>query len=132
MAEQHYYFGRFRIDSHSRLLLRDEARVTIPPKTADVLVALLEHEGELVARDELMRLVWPDTFVEDNSLAKHIFLLRKTLGTNEHGVAYIETIPERGYRFVGRVERDKRPESPLVEYDDHARERIVIEETEEQ
>jgi DNA-binding winged helix-turn-helix (wHTH) protein/tetratricopeptide (TPR) repeat protein len=99
----------------------------MPPKTAEVLLALLDRPGALVTKDELMELVWPDTVVEENSLAKHIFLLRKTLG-NDHGdVAFIETVPKRGYRFVGAVERKDASDQSTVEYEEHARERIVIE-----
>jgi DNA-binding winged helix-turn-helix (wHTH) protein/TolB-like protein len=127
MDRRSYCFGHFRVDAHSRVLWRDQDRVSVPPKTADVLIALLERGGELVTRDELM-IVWPDTFVEDNNLAKHIFLLRKTLGDNEQGGAYIETVPKRGYRFAGRVEPGPQ-RAPSIEYEDHVREQIVIEET---
>jgi DNA-binding winged helix-turn-helix (wHTH) protein len=77
MERRCYSFGRFRIDTGSRMLLHEDERVGIPPKTAEVLLALLESGVELIAREELMKVVWPDTFVEDNNLAKHIFLLRK-------------------------------------------------------
>ena len=128
MDRRAYSFGRFQIDTQSRILLRDGERVPLPPKTADLLIALLEREGELVVKDELMKALWPDTFVEDNNLAKHIFQLRKTLGHNEHGATYIETVPKRGYRFSGHVE--PAPQSVTVlDYEDHARERVVIEET---
>ena len=86
MHRQSYCFGNFRVDARSRILFRDDKRLSIPPKTADVLIALLDS-GELLSKDELMKLVWPDTFVEENNLAKHIFLLRKTLGNDEHGLA---------------------------------------------
>jgi DNA-binding winged helix-turn-helix (wHTH) protein len=131
MVRQCYRFGRFRIDSQSRVLYRDDERIAVPPKTADLLLALLGRDGELITRDELMQSVWPDTFVEDNNLAKHIFLLRKTLGANDQGVAYIETVPKRGYRFIGPVEREQSSEFPVIGFENHAREQIVIEETEE-
>lgn len=54
-------------------------------------------------KDELLRAVWPDTFVEENNLAQNISMLRRALGTNAEGGAYIETVPKRGYRFVGTV-----------------------------
>ena len=94
------------IDSDHRLLFRDGERVLLPPKAADVLIALVEREGELIGKSELLEQVWPDTFVEEGSLARHIFLLRKTLGETEAGVSYVETVPKRGYRFMGRVQRD--------------------------
>jgi DNA-binding winged helix-turn-helix (wHTH) protein/tetratricopeptide (TPR) repeat protein len=129
MGRQSYLFGHFGIDTQSRILMRDEQRVGIPPKTADLLLALLERGGDLVRKEELMTLLWPDTIVEDNNLAKHIFLLRRTLGQNEQGSPYIETVPKRGYRFVGQVERERIGGVAIVEYEDHAREQIVIEET---
>jgi len=100
-----YTFGGFQIDDQSRLLLHDGLRVPIPPKAADLLIVLVERNGELIGRDELIKTLWPDTFVEDNNLAKHIFSLRKILGLNTLGAAYIETVPKRGYRFVGDVDR---------------------------
>src|SRR3954451_11722431 len=106
MERQCFSFGRYRVDTDSRILFDREQRVSLPPKSVEVLLALLERGGEVVAKDELMKLVWPDTFVEDNNLAKHIFLLRKTLGENEQGIPIIETIPKRGYRFVGQVEKE--------------------------
>jgi DNA-binding winged helix-turn-helix (wHTH) protein len=77
-----YTFGPFSINSSARLLFREAERVPLPPKAADVLIALLEREGQLVTKDELLKEVWPDTFVEEGNLARHIFLLRKTLGGN--------------------------------------------------
>jgi DNA-binding winged helix-turn-helix (wHTH) protein/tetratricopeptide (TPR) repeat protein len=129
MDRQLYCFGGFQVDTQSRLLLRDGERIQIPPKSADLLIALLEHNGELVAKEELIGTLWPNTFVEENNLAKHVFLLRKTLGANERGAAYIETVPKRGYRFVGQVERTPMSGGILYESHHHAREQILIEET---
>jgi DNA-binding winged helix-turn-helix (wHTH) protein/tetratricopeptide (TPR) repeat protein len=129
MERQYYSFGQFRIDTDSRVLFHGEHRVGIPPKSAEVLLALLAGGGELVGKEELMKLVWPDTFVEENNLAKYIFLLRKTLGENEQGLPFIETVPKRGYRFVGQVDRERFGGAPVIEYEEHAREQIVIEES---
>src|SRR4051794_39030258 len=123
-----YTFGGFRIDDQSRLLLHDGLRVPVPPKAADLLIVLLEGNGELIGREELIKALWPDTFVEDNNLAKHVFLLRKTLGLNNRGVAYIETVPKRGYRFVGDVDRLPPQAERTYQYQDRTREEIVIEE----
>lgn len=130
MQRQYYLFGRFAFDARSRILTADDQRVAIPPKTADILLALLERSGELVGKDELMKLVWPDTFVEESNLGKHMFLLRKTLGENENDAPYIETIPRRGYRFVGNVQHRADSNAPVLAYEEHTRERIVIEENE--
>jgi DNA-binding winged helix-turn-helix (wHTH) protein/tetratricopeptide (TPR) repeat protein len=129
MDRQLYRFGGFQVDTQSRLLIRDGERVQIPPKSADLLIALLDRNGELVAKEELIDALWPNTFVEENNLAKHVFLLRKTLGENEGGAAYIETVPKRGYRFVGHVERTPLSSGTLYETHHHAREQILIEET---
>ena len=94
-----YEFGRFRVDSGARLLFEDQKRIALTPKAVDVLLALLEKRGTPVPRQELFLRVWSDAVVEDGTLSSHISLLRKTLGGR-----FIETIPKRGYRFVGSVE----------------------------
>jgi DNA-binding winged helix-turn-helix (wHTH) protein/TolB-like protein/Tfp pilus assembly protein PilF len=104
----HFYeFGPFRLDAHNRLLLRDGETVALMPKTIDTLLALVERAGQVVEKEELMRLVWPDVAVEENNLNKHVSTLRKTLGEGDGGRGYIETVPRRGYRFVAEV-RERR------------------------
>jgi DNA-binding winged helix-turn-helix (wHTH) protein len=101
---QHLYdFGQFRLDAEERLLLRDGESVPLTPKAFDLLLALLEHHGHLLEKDELMKLVWPDTFVEEANLSYNISLIRKALGDGENGQKFIETVPRRGYRFVAGV-----------------------------
>jgi DNA-binding winged helix-turn-helix (wHTH) protein/tetratricopeptide (TPR) repeat protein len=97
-----FEFGPFRLDSAERQLLRDGEPVTIPPKAFDTLVVLVENRGHAVRKDELIKSVWPDTFVEENNLTQYVSLLRKALGENG-GKGYIETVPRWGYRFVGDV-----------------------------
>jgi len=99
-----YEFGAFRIDQRERLLRRRQEVVALPPKAVDLLLALLEQPGEAVTKDELLRRVWPGTFVEEGSLAQSVSLLRKALGDGEAS-RFIETIPRRGYRFAAAVER---------------------------
>src|SRR5437879_12215777 len=101
MAKPVYKFGPFSVTPQARVLFRGGERVSLPPKAADLLVVLLEHDGDLVTKEELLKQVWPDTFVEEGNLSKHIFLLRKTLGESEDGTPYIDTVPKRGYRFSG-------------------------------
>lgn len=96
-------FGSFQLDIAQRLLFRDDELVPLSRKAIDILAILLERHGQLVEKEDLMRRVWPDSFVEESNLAVHISLLRKTLG-EEVGEYRIETIPRRGYRFVGAVE----------------------------
>lgn len=98
-----FEFGPFRLDSAERQLLRDGEPVPIPPKAFDTLVVLVENRGHAVRKDDLIRSVWPDTFVEENNLTQYVSLLRKALGEDGAGKGYIETVPRWGYRFVGDV-----------------------------
>jgi len=102
-AKPVYRFGPFRYDSGQRLLFREDEMVPLVPKVAATLHVLLEHHGRIVDKAELMRVVWPDTTVEDVGLARNISLLRKALGDEGEAGQYVETLPKRGYRFVGEV-----------------------------
>jgi len=99
-----YVFGPFRYDAGQRLLFREGQLVAVAPKALETLQVLLERGGRVVDKAELMRLVWPDTAVEEVGLARNISLLRKALGDETETSAYIETIPKRGYRFIAAVE----------------------------
>ena len=98
-----YVFGPFRFDPEERLLMRDGNPVSLGPKVLETLLLLVENAGHLVDKDELMKRVWPDAFVEEGNLNKNIFVLRKTLGQWDGSLEYIETVPKRGYRFVAPV-----------------------------
>src|SRR5260370_30435150 len=103
-TEKHLYeFGPYRIDSVERLLTRDGDTIPLTPKAVDTLMALVANSGRVLDKDELMKIVWPDTFVEEGALARNISALRKALGDDIEGSQYIETIPKRGYRFVAPV-----------------------------
>jgi TolB-like protein/DNA-binding winged helix-turn-helix (wHTH) protein/Tfp pilus assembly protein PilF len=102
-AKQLYVFGPFRFDEKEQLLLHDGKPVPLAPKLAETLLLLLQNAGHVVDKDNLIKGVWPDTFVEDGNLNKNVFLLRKALGQWD-GLEYIETVPKRGYRFI-EVER---------------------------
>ena len=95
-----YEFGPFRLDAEQRLLFRDGRPVPLAPKVAETLLVLVESGGSLVTKDELMRRLWPDTFVEESNLTQNIFTLRKALTESS---IYIETVPRRGYRFAGEI-----------------------------
>ncbi|HKR29606.1 MAG TPA: winged helix-turn-helix domain-containing protein, partial [Terriglobales bacterium] len=97
-AEQIYEFGHFRIDPNERLLLRDGKTVSLTPKAFETLLALVEHSGHVVKKDELMKRIWPDAFVEEVNLAQNVSAIRRALDTD--GEHYIETIPKLGYRLV--------------------------------
>jgi len=106
LQTKHFYeFGPFRLDPEERLLSRENQPVPLPPKVIDTLFVLVENRGHLVDKDELMKRVWPDAFVEEGNLNKNVFLLRKTLGKWDGGREYIETIPKRGYRFVAPINK---------------------------
>ena len=95
-----YEFGPFRFEPAERKLLRGNATVALTPKALDTLYVLVRNSGHLLEKEELIRMLWPDTFVEEGSLSNNIFMLRKALGED---ASYIETVPRRGYRFVGTV-----------------------------
>ncbi len=110
-----YEFGRFRCDPGEQLLMCNGKPVPLPPKSFEILLALVRSNGRLVMKDELMREVWPDAFVEEANLTVNISALRKVLGETAEGQQYIETVPKRGYRFIAKVaviERDS--EKPPV------------------
>src|SRR5690349_17156153 len=100
-----YRFGCFWLNPETRVLLRNGDVVKLPPKAVDTLLVLLQNAGQPVEKEAIIQAVWPDAFVEENNLAHHISVLRKTLGNGENGKAYIETIPKRGYRFAGEVKQ---------------------------
>ncbi len=102
-AVEQYEFGPFRMDSAERLLRNGDQRIPLPPKVAETLLVLLRNAGRMVDKADLIKTVWPDTFVEEGALARNISLLRKTLGDSGDVAGYVETIPRRGYRFVAPV-----------------------------
>jgi len=95
-----HQFGPFQYDPAQRVLMREGEVVPLMPKAVDTLHVLLERRGRVVEKSDLMKLVWPDTVVEDVGLARNISLLRKALGDDGAEPQYIETIPRRGYRFA--------------------------------
>jgi predicted ATPase len=103
-GQQRYYeFGPFRVDAVDRLLLRDQTVIPLTVKTFEVLLAFVENAGSVLSKETLMKMIWPDFFVEEGNLTKGIFLLRKLLGETADRSPYIETLPKRGYRFVATV-----------------------------
>src|SRR5262249_49338122 len=100
----HFYeFGPFRVDTLKRTLLRDGEMTPITPKAFDILLTLIERNGEVLSKDDLMSAVWPGTVVEENNLTRNISTLRKALGEQPNEHQYVVTIPGRGYRFVAEV-----------------------------
>ena len=122
-----YEFGYFRLDPSERLLVRDGQPVPLAPKVFDTLLALVENPGRLVDKDQLMSRLWPDTFVEEATLARNISDLRKALCESTGDQKFIETVPKRGYRFIAAV-TCIRPEEATLVVQRHTTSRMVIEE----
>jgi DNA-binding winged helix-turn-helix (wHTH) protein/TolB-like protein/Tfp pilus assembly protein PilF len=98
-----YEFGPFRVNVQERFLERESELVPLTPKVFETLLVLVENSGHVLAKDDLMKRLWPDTFVEESSLTQNISLLRRALDEAPGSRQYIETIPKRGYRFVADV-----------------------------
>ena len=115
-----YEFDSYRVDVANRLVLRHDAPLPLTPKAVEILVALIAHRGEILSKSDLMKIVWPDTVVEDSNLTQNIYLLRKTLNQGSNGRQYVETLARRGYRFVGDVREITRdvliPELPAPRF----------------
>ena len=103
MTIRYYEFGPFQIDKLNHALLRDGETIPLKPKVFDTLVLLVENRERILDKDEMLRRLWPDTIVEESNLSQNIYLLRKALCEETDGAKYIETMPKRGYRFVGTV-----------------------------
>lgn len=99
----HYEFGRFQLNVTQRTLLCEEKEIALTPKLFETLRLLVEHSGEVLERQELIQGVWGDTYVEEGNLSTNIYALRKALGDERAGAAYIATVPRRGYRFIAPV-----------------------------
>ncbi len=126
-----YEFGPFSLDLVERELLREGAALILPAKVFDLLKLLVEQNGQTLEKDKLLTELWPDTFVEENSLTQLVFQLRKTLGESASKQQYIETVPRRGYRFVADVRRVQRSAGDLI-VTSRSGTTIVIEEEEEE
>lgn len=98
-----YEFGPFRLDVAKRLLHKEGQPVALTPRLFETLLVLVENNGRLVEKDELMTRLWPDTVVEEANLTVNVSALRKALGESTKEHRYIVTFPGRGYRFVADV-----------------------------
>lgn len=98
-----YEFGPFRLDLTQRILLREGQQVPLTLKAYEPLLVLVENCGRILEKEELLNHVWPDTFIEEATLAKNVSTLRLALAEGNGTQEYIETIPRRGYRFVAEV-----------------------------
>src|SRR6185295_14623622 len=125
-----YLFDGFRVDVNERLLFKDNREVTLTPKVFDTLLVLIENSNHVLTKKELMRQVWPDSFVEENNLAQNISILRKALGEGKEGEQYIQTVPKRGYRFVADVKADGGDDESVI-VRERTRAKIVVERDDE-
>jgi Tol biopolymer transport system component/DNA-binding winged helix-turn-helix (wHTH) protein len=114
-----YRFGPFEMDARERVLMRGGVTVPLTPKSADLLLVLLDSGGRTVTKAELMEKVWPGVYVDEANIAVNVSTLRKALGQLPSGDGYIETLSKRGYRFTAEVtvERDA-PEAAAVPEDE--------------
>ena len=123
-----YEFGPFLLDPRKRVLLRGENAVPLTPKAVDTLLVLVENREKVMPKDELMKAVWPDSFVEESNLSQNIFMLRRALGDSAHERRFIATVPGRGYQFVEEVrEVDNGSSSEDLVFERRSRSRVVIE-----
>ena len=117
-----YKFGPFQLDKFERRLSRNSETIPLTPKAFETLLIFVESGCHLLTKDELMARIWPDTFVEEATLAQNVFTLRRVLGERPDGQQFIETVPKRGYRFVHAVtefvepslERAPQPEAEVA------------------
>ena len=127
---KHFYeFGPFRLDPERPCLLRGDEQIPLTPKALELLLILVRNSGRLVEKEELLKAVWPDTFVEEGNLSVTVFMLRRALGESADERRYIETVPRRGYRFVEGV-REVGGEAAGLVVRRRTRSQVVIEEEE--
>ena len=127
-AARFYDFGAFRLDPEREILLRGGKPVPLTRKTFQILLVLVQHQNETVSKDDLMKAVWPDTFVEEGNLTRHIFMLRKALGESPQDHRTILTIPGAGYRLAENVQVVTEPEI-AVEAASTAKVQVEVRET---
>ncbi len=127
-AQEIYEFGPFRVDPGKETLRRDGEPVPLTPKTFQILLVLIRNSKEVVTKDDLMKMVWPDTFVEEANLSRNIFMLRKALGETAQDHRFIVTVPGRGYRLAENVRLVPEQEVTIVAAS-HSSVQIDVQET---
>lgn len=122
-----YEFDGFRVDPTNRLLLRDGKAVPLTAKTFDLLLVFIESNGRLLGKDEVMRRVWPQNFVEEGNLTRQVSTLRRALGEAPKSHQYITTVPGYGYKFVASIKEVQEPPA-ITLIADHTVATTIIEE----
>lgn len=102
-SERAISFGPFRLVLERRALFEGDKSLRLGSRALEVLIALIEHAGELVSKDELMARVWPNVTVDESNLKVHVAALRRALGEGHGGNRYLLTVPGRGYQFVAPI-----------------------------
>lgn len=103
--ERIYCFDDVTVDGENFRVRKNEKDVTLTPRAFDVLIFLVENSGRVIEKREIFEAVWKDTFVSDNALTKIIREIRHALKDAAEMPRYIETIPKRGYRFIGEIKK---------------------------
>src|SRR5438067_11884492 len=98
-----FRFGPFELDAARGRLYRDAAPVALSRPQADILLALVSHAGEVVSRDSLIEIGWPDVHVSPNTVDQSMSRLRRTLGVQANAEPFIATATGAGYRFIAPV-----------------------------
>jgi DNA-binding winged helix-turn-helix (wHTH) protein/Tol biopolymer transport system component len=124
-----YEFGPFRMDPDKQVLLRENQPIPVTPKAFETLLVLVRRGRDVVTKEELLKEIWPDSFVEESNLSQNIFMLRKALGDTAENRQYIVTLPGKGYRFAAPV-RAVTQQCEVLAARARARTQIVIEENE--
>jgi Tol biopolymer transport system component/DNA-binding winged helix-turn-helix (wHTH) protein len=125
LQQRVYDFGPFRADAGRRLLLRQGEPIPLTPKAFDILLVLVQNHDRVVEKDELMKMVWPDTVVEENNLTRNISSLRRVLGEGPNEHRFIATLPGRGYQFAAEIAA-ARADTDII-FERHSRARVSIE-----
>src|SRR5712692_6641613 len=130
-ANEIFEFGLYRLDSQRRVLEREGEVLPLTSKVLDTLLVLVRNRDRVLAKEELMTTLWPDSFVEEANLAQNVSALRKALGESPGENRFIATVPGRGYRFVADVRLGDPVGGEEVVVERHTRAQVVIQESEE-
>jgi Tol biopolymer transport system component/DNA-binding winged helix-turn-helix (wHTH) protein len=109
-----YEFGEFRLDTQEKILMRGDQPVALTPKVFELLSVFVENYGRLLGKDELMKKIWADSFVEEGNLTFNIRQLRIALGDDAQRPIYIKTVPRHGYRFIAAVKEIVESDAPII------------------
>jgi len=124
LSSSSYRFDNFELDLVRRRLLLNGKSVTLAPKAFDMLRVLVEHNGQLLTKEDLFRLVWQDQIVEESNLTVNMSAIRRALGETATSPHYITTVSGRGYYFTADLRSD---EDDLLVVENRTVSRVVVE-----